>query len=117
MVRVSYGKVTKRRHKRVLKKVKGARGGRSKLFKRAAETLDRGLAYATRDRKQRKRDIKRLWIVRISAAARGCGITYSKFIDGLHKAKVAVDRKILADLAVNDEKAFKQLVEVAKAKA
>jgi len=117
MVRVSYGKVTRKRHKRVLKKVKGAWGGRSKLFKRAAETLDRGMVYAFEHRKQRKREIKRLWITRISAGCRMAGITYSKFIDGLNKAKVSVDRKIMADLAVSDEKAFKELVNIAKAKA
>ena len=114
MVRVSYGKVTRRRHKRVLKAVEGARGGRGKLFKRAAETLDRSLAYAYRDRKNRKRDFRRLWITRISAACNMAGIRYSRFIDGLKKAKVLLDRKALADLAVNDQKAFKELVGVAR---
>ena len=117
MVRVSYGKVTRKRHKRVLKAVKGARGGRSKLFKRAAETLDRGLVYAFTHRKHRKREFKRLWITRISAACRMAGTTYSKLINGLTKAKVLVDRKMMAELAVNDQKAFKELVEIAKAKA
>ncbi len=89
-------------------------GGRSKIFKTAKETLQRALRYAYRDRRARKRDMRRLWIVRINAAARQNNISYSRFIEGLNKAGVEIDRKILADLAISDPKAFTNLVELSK---
>jgi len=105
--------VTRRRRKRVLKRAKGFFSGRRKLFKTAHETLQRGMAYATRDRKLRKREFRRLWAIRINAACREAGTTYSRFIGGLKRAKIGMDRKSLADLAVHDGPAFKQLVELA----
>jgi len=114
-VRVKAGVVTRRRHKRVLKLTKGQFGARHALFKRAHEAMMKSLAYAYKDRRERKRDFRRLWIVRINAAARAHGLTYGKFISGLRKAGVEVNRKILAEMAVKDQKAFAELVEVAKA--
>jgi len=102
------------RHKKVLKLAKGYRGSKSKLFRVAKEQVMKSLAYAYRDRKIRARNFRRLWIARINAAARINGLSYRKFINGLHKAGVEINRKMLADLAVNDTKAFDQLVEVAK---
>jgi large subunit ribosomal protein L20 len=102
------------RHKKVLKLAKGYRGSKSKLFRVAKEQVMKSLFYAYRDRKVRARNFRRLWIARINAAARINGLSYSKFINGLHKAGVEINRKMLADLAVNDAKAFDQLVEVAK---
>lgn len=104
----------RRRHKRMVKKAKGAWGKRSKLYRRAKETVYRGMSFATRDRKARKRDFRGLWITRIRAAAQAAGIGYSRFMAGLKKADVAIDRKILADLAVTDSAAFQELVQVAK---
>jgi len=98
----------------VLKLTKGQFGARHALYKRAHEAMMKSLAYAYRDRRNRKRDFRRLWITRINAAARMHGLSYSKLIYGLRKAGVEVDRKILADMAVNDATAFGQLVEVAK---
>ena len=115
MPRVKGGFKSHRRHKKVLKMAKGYRGGRSKLYRSAVETVDRALNYAYRDRRVRKRDFRRLWIVRINAAARLHGLSYSRFIDGLTKAKVEVDRKILADIAVNDPGAFGKYADVASA--
>jgi len=114
-VRVKGGVVTRRRHKRVLKLTKGQFGARHALFKRAHEAMMKSLAYAYKDRRERKRDFRRLWIVRINAAARAHGLTYGKFISGLRKAGVEVNRKILAEMAVRDQGAFAKLVEVAKA--
>ncbi len=114
-MRVKAGVVTRRRHKRVLKLTKGQFGARHALFKRAHEAMMKSLAYAYKDRRERKRDFRRLWIVRINAAARAHGLTYGKFISGLRKAGVEVNRKILAEMAVKDQKAFAELVEVAKA--
>ncbi len=94
---------------------KGYRGGRSKLYRSAVETVDRALNYAYRDRRVRKRDFRRLWIVRINAAARLHGLSYSRFIDGLNKAKVEVDRKILAEIAVSDPSAFGKYADIASA--
>ena len=94
---------------------KGYRGGRSKLFRSAVETVDRALNYAYRDRRVRKRDFRRLWIIRINAAARLHGLSYSRFIAGLSQAKVEVDRKILADIAVNDPAAFGKYADIASA--
>jgi large subunit ribosomal protein L20 len=113
MPRVKGGFKARRRHKKVLKQAKGYRGGRSKLYRSAVETVNRALNYAYRDRRVRKREFRRLWIVRINAAAREHGLSYSRFIDGLTKAGVEVDRKILADLAVNDPAAFGKFAELA----
>ena len=115
MPRVKGGFKSHRRHKKVLKMAKGYRGGRSKLYRSAVETVDRALNYAYRDRRVRKRDFRRLWIIRINAAARLHGLSYSRFIAGLTKAEVEVDRKILADIAVNDPAAFGKYTEIASA--
>ncbi len=103
-----------RRHKKVLKFTKGQYGTRSRLFRRANEAMLKSLFYAYRDRRNRKRDFRRLWITRINAAARLHGMNYSRFIHGLKKANVQVDRKVLADIAVRDPQAFARLAEVAK---
>ncbi len=115
MTRVKGGVVTRRRHKKVLKQTKGQFGARHRVFRRANEALLHSLEYATRDRRNRKRDFRRLWITRINAAARRNGMSYSQFIYGLRQASVALDRKILADLAVHDDQAFAKVAEVAKA--
>jgi large subunit ribosomal protein L20 len=104
-----------RRHKKVLKFTKGQFGTRSKLFKRANEAMLKSLFYAFRDRRNRKRDFRRLWISRINAAARLNGLSYSRLVHGLRQANVQVDRKVLADLAVRDAAAFSKLVDLAKA--
>jgi len=96
---------------------KGYRGARSKLYRTARETVERALCYAYRDRKQRKRDFRKLWIVRINAAAREYGLSYSRFMHGLNEAGVAVNRKVLADMAVNEKAAFAKLAEMVKARA
>ena len=95
-----------KRKKQIMKAARGAYGGRSKLWKAAKETVERGWRYAYRDRKQKKRDFRRLWVVRINAAAHLNGMSYSVFIDGLKKAGIEIDRKILADIAVRDPQAF-----------
>ena len=104
-----------RRHKKVLKFTKGQYGTRSKLFRRANEAMLKSLFYAFRDRRNRKRDFRRLWISRINAAARLHGISYSRFIHGLKQADVQIDRKVLADIAVRDSASFGKLAEMAKA--
>ncbi len=104
----------RRRHKKVLKFTKGQYGTRSKLFRRANEAMLKSLFYAYRDRRNRKRDFRRLWITRINAAARLHGMNYSRFIHGLKQANVQVDRKVLADIAVRDPQAFARLAQVAK---
>mgnify|MGYP001772758614 CR=1 FL=1 len=114
-MRVKGGVVTRRRHKRVLKLTEGQFGARHALFKRAHEAMMKSLMYAYIDRRTRKRDFRRLWIVRINAAARAHGLTYGKFICGLRRAGVEVNRKMLAEMAVKDQAAFARLVEVAKA--
>lgn len=114
MPRVKSGVTAHRRHKKILKLAKGYRGARSKQFKKANETVMKALYYAHRDRRAKKGEFRRLWITRINAAARMNGISYSRLVCGLTKAGVEVNRKMLADLAVNDEKAFAQLVTVAK---
>ena len=103
-----------KRKKKIMQAAKGARGGRSKLYKSAKETVERGMRYAYRDRRLRKRDFRRLWIVRINAAARLHDMSYSRFMSGLKKAGVDINRKMLADLAVRDPAAFGELAEVAK---
>lgn len=114
MARVKRGVTAHRRHKKVLAQVKGHRATNNRLYKRAHESLMHALMYAYRDRRTRKRDMRRLWITRINAAARLNGVTYSKLIHGLSTAGVAVDRKMLADLAVRDAAAFADVTEVAK---
>ena len=111
MVRTKYTPARKRKKKKILKQVKGARGARSKLLRTAKETLRRSLYYSYRDRKVKKRTIRRLWISRINARLKEKGLSYNKFIAGLKKAKINLDRKILADLAVNDKAAFDCVVE------
>jgi len=103
-----------KRKKKIMRAAKGARGGRSKLYKSAKENVERGLAYAYRDRRNRKRDFRRLWIIRINAACRIHDLSYSRFMNGLRKAEVEINRKMLADLAVRDPLAFGELAEVAK---
>jgi large subunit ribosomal protein L20 len=115
MPRAKGGPKTRARRKRVLNLAEGYWGAKSKLFRSATEAVDRALKYAYRDRKARKRDFRRLWIARINAAARLNGVTYSRFMAGLAKTGVTIDRKILADLAVSDPAGFTKLVETAKA--
>lgn len=116
MARVKGGPRARRRHKKVLKLTKGQKGTKHALYRRAHEAMLKSLAYAYRDRRARKREFRKLWITRINAAARQRGLSYSRFIAGLKAAGVEINRKILADMAVNDAAAFAQLVEVAKAK-
>ncbi|MFP3982460.1 MAG: 50S ribosomal protein L20 [Desulfurivibrionaceae bacterium] len=113
MPRVKRGFKARRRRKRVLKLAKGYRGGRHKLFRTATEAVDRALCYAYRDRRQKKRDFRRLWITRISAAAKENGTSYSRMMGGLKKADVELDRKALAHLAVIDPKAFSNVARLA----
>jgi len=114
-MRVKTGIVRRRRHKKLLKQAKGFFSGRRKHFRKAKEQLERSLVYAYRDRRNKKRDFRRLWITRINAACRLNGMSYSKFIHGLNKAGIELDRKILADMAMNDPAAFTKVVEAAKA--
>jgi len=117
MPRVKRGVTSKRRHNRTLQQAKGYYGGRKNLIKTAREAVERGWKYAYRDRKQRKRVFRALWIARINAAAREHGMSYSRFMNGLKQANVEIDRKVLAQLAVSDPKAFSDLAELAKSKA
>jgi large subunit ribosomal protein L20 len=112
-MRVKRGYKARRRRKKVLKLARGFRGGRSKLFRTAADAVDKALMYAYRDRRAKKRDFRRLWIARINAAARMNNLPYSKFIHGLKLAGIELDRKILADLAVSDPSGFAKIVNVA----
>ena len=114
MARVKRGVTAHRRHKRLLDAAEGRKGTRSRLIKPAREALMHALAYATRDRKQRKRDFRGLWIIRINAAVRQNGMPYGRFIAGLKSANVELDRKVLADIAVRDAGTFSRIVEVAK---
>ncbi len=114
MPRIKRGTVARKRRKKILKLARGYYGAKSKLFRVANQQVMRSLSYAYRDRKQRKRDFRKLWIARINAAARTGGLSYSRFINGLKKADVQINRKVLADLAVNDKDAFARLVEVAR---
>lgn len=116
MARVKSGMVTRRRHKKILKLARGYRGSKHRLFRTAKQQVMKSLMYAYRDRRVRKRDFRRLWIQRINAAARLNGLSYSKMMHGLKLAGVEVNRKMLADLAVADGKAFAELAGVAKAK-
>jgi large subunit ribosomal protein L20 len=117
MPRVKSGVAHHARKKKIVAGAKGARGGRSKLYKAAKETAERAMRYAYRDRRKKKSDFRSLWITRINAAARQNGISYSRLIAGLAKAGVEVDRKILADLAVHDADAFAKIAELAKAQS
>ena len=112
-MRVKRGYKARRRRKKILKLAKGYRGGRSKLFRTAADAVDKALMYAYRDRRVRKRDFRRLWITRINAAARMNNLSYSKFIHGLKLAGIKLDRKILAELAVSDPSGFSQIAKTA----
>ncbi|EGT9562459.1 50S ribosomal protein L20 [Campylobacter jejuni] len=114
MARVKTGVVRRRRHKKVLKLARGFYSGRRKHFRKAKEQLERSLVYAYRDRRRKKIDFRRLWIVRINAACRLNDLSYSRFINGLKKAGIELDRKILADLAMNDAAAFAKIAEAAK---
>ena len=114
MAKIKHSVATRRRKKRLLKKTKGFWGDRSKQFQQARRSLMHALVYAYRDRRKKKIEFRRLWISRINAACRSSGITYSKFINGLKKSKIGLDRKILADLAIKDSAVFKKLVEIAK---
>ena len=114
MAKIKHSAATRRRKKRVLKQAKGFFGDRSKQFQQARRALMHALVYAYRDRRNKKREFRSLWIVRINAACRAQGITYSNFMQGLKKAKISLDRKILADLAVKDSQVFKKLIELIK---
>lgn len=113
-MRVKTGFVRRRRHKKILKLARGFYSGRRKHFRKAKEQLERSLTYAYRDRKNKKRDFRRLWITRINAACRLNGISYSQFIHGLAKANIEMDRKILADMAMHEPESFTKVVEAAK---
>ncbi len=117
MPRVKRGVATRRRKNRMLRQARGYYGARSRLIKTAREAVEKGWKYAYRDRKQRKRQFRVLWIARINAAAREHGLSYSRFMHGLRLAGVEVDRKVLAELAISDPKAFGALAEMAKSKA
>ncbi|MCL6626304.1 MULTISPECIES: 50S ribosomal protein L20 [Alicyclobacillus] len=116
MARVKGGMVTHRKHKKILKLARGYRGSKHRLFRTAKQQVWKSLQYAYRDRRNRKRDFRRLWIQRINAAARVNGLSYNKFVHGLKLAGVQVNRKMLADLAVTDKQAFAELANVAKSK-
>ncbi len=115
-MRVKGGTVTRRRHKKYLKLAKGYRGARSKLYRIAKGAVEKALSNAYAHRKKKKRDFRRLWIMRINAAAREHGLSYSKFMYGLKMSNVALDRKVLADMAVKDREGFAKLAELAKTK-
>ncbi|MGI2029277.1 50S ribosomal protein L20 [Endozoicomonas acroporae] len=115
MARVKRGVIARRRHKKVLKQAKGYYGARSRVFRVAKQAVTKAGQYAYRDRRQRKRQFRALWIARINAGARMNGLSYSRFIAGMKKAAIEIDRKVLADLAVHDKAIFGQLVEKAKA--
>jgi large subunit ribosomal protein L20 len=115
MARVKRGVTARARHRKVLTKAKGYYGARRKIFRAAEQAVTKAGQYAYRDRRQRKRQFRALWIARINAAARGCGLSYSRFISGLKRAEIDVDRKVLADIAVHDQEAFAALAEAAKA--
>jgi large subunit ribosomal protein L20 len=117
MPRAKGGPKTRRRHKKTMKLAKGYVGGRRKTYRQARETVERGLTYAYRDRKQRKRDFRGLWITRINAAARVHGLSYSRLMAGLREARVEVDRKILAALALDDPRAFGEIAGLARTRA
>ena len=115
-MRIKRGFKARKRRKKILKLAKGFRGGRSKLFRTAADSVDKSLMYAYRDRRQRKRDFRRLWITRINAAVRIHKLSYSRFIHGLKLAEVGLDRKVLAELAISDPAGFAKITELAAQK-
>ncbi len=114
MVRVAHAVATRKKKNRLFKRVKGYRAGRSKMLRTAKESLKRALVYSYRDRRAKKREFRRLWITRIAAGVEAHGLSYSKFIDGLKKAQVLLDRKSLAQIAYDDPQAFEKLVDIAK---
>jgi len=114
MPRVKGGSKTRQRRKKRLKLAKGQYGGKSRLFRTATESVDKGQTYAYTGRKNRKRDFRQLWIARISAGVRGHGLTYSRFINALKKANVLLDRKVLSDMAIKDSTGFERLIDLAK---
>ena len=114
MARVKRGTTVRAKHNKILKLAKGYRGRNSKVYTVAKEKVEKGLKYAYRDRRKKRTEIRQLWIVRINAAVRANGMVYSKFMNGLNKAGIELDRKVLADIALNDPKAFADLVEQAK---
>jgi large subunit ribosomal protein L20 len=115
MARVKRGVTARARHKKVLKKAKGYYGARSRVLRVAKQAVIKAAQYAFRDRRQRKREFRALWIIRVNAAARAHGMTYSALMNGLKKASIQIDRKVLADIAIHDEAHFAALVEHAKA--
>ena len=115
-MRVKRGLADHRRHKKYLDMAKGYRGGRSRLYRTAREAVERSLCYAFRDRKVKKREFRKLWILRINAAVREHGLSYSRFINGLNLAGITLDRKVMADMAVRDKAGFAALAEVVKAR-
>ncbi len=117
MSRATNNVAARARHNKVLKAAKGYRGGKSRLYKTAKEAVERSMVYAFRDRKQRKRDYRKLWIMRINAAARVHGMSYSAFIHGLKASQIDINRKVLADIAVHDAEGFARLAEAAKSAA
>ncbi|HHX24986.1 MAG: 50S ribosomal protein L20 [Tepidanaerobacteraceae bacterium] len=114
MARVKKGVTARKRHKKIIKLAKGYRGSQGKLFRPANQAVLKALAYSYRGRKLRKRDFRKLWIARINAAARANGMSYSKFINGLKKAGIQINRKMLSEMAINDANGFTQLVDIAK---
>jgi large subunit ribosomal protein L20 len=115
MTRAVNGTVSRNRRKKVIGMAKGFRSVRSRVFRKARESVERALCYAYRDRRARKRDFRRLWIARINAAVRADGMTYSQFIHGLKKANIELDRKVLSDMAIHNDQSFKALMETARA--
>ena len=114
MARTKHSVTSHKRKKKILKQAKGFTGGRSKLYRTAKEAVNRSLSYAYRDRRTRKRDFRKLWIARINAAARLNGMSYSRFINGLKRSNIEINRKLLAEMAVNDQEGFSKLAEIAK---
>jgi len=114
MARTKHSVTSHKRKKKIMKQAKGFTGGRGKLYRTAKEAVDRSLSYAYRDRRVRKRDFRKLWIARINAAARLNGMSYSRFINGLKRSNIEVNRKVLAEMAVNDSEGFSKLAEIAK---
>jgi large subunit ribosomal protein L20 len=115
-MRIKRGKTTNRRHKKYLEQAKGYRGSRSKLYRTAKEAVEKGLTHAYKDRRRKKREFRKLWIVRINAAARQHGLSYSQLMHGLKACDIQLNRKVLADMAVRDEAGFSKLAEQAKAR-
>jgi len=114
MTKVKWTVASRRRRKKVMKKAKGQFGGRSKRYRSAKESVQKGMYYSYRDRKRKKRLFRNLWIARINAACREAGISYSRFMNGLKKAKIMLNRKVLADMAINDKKGFSEILKTAK---